>query len=111
MRAKSLKSLIAILAVMALTLPAFAKEINKVITLPNQTKIAGKTLKGGDYTFKVNDTKLTITMNNKVFAEATGRWEPRDKKVAADGYSLGSDGQIQEVYFSGEKRAFVVTGQ
>jgi hypothetical protein len=111
MRVKSLKSLIVVLALVALAIPAFAKEINRVLTISNQTKVAGKTLKGGDYSFKVSDTKLTIMQNSKVVAEATGRWEPRDKKVAADGYSTGSDGQIQEVHFSGEKRAFIVAGQ
>jgi hypothetical protein len=111
MRAKSLRSLVAFLAVMALVVPAFAKDINRIISLPNQTKIAGKTLKAGDYAFKVSDTKLTIEMNNKVVAEAAGHWEPRDKKVASDGFSAGADGQVREVHFSGEKRVFIVTGQ
>jgi hypothetical protein len=111
MRAKSLKSVVAFLVLLAFIVPAFAKEINRTISLPDQTKIAGKTLKRGDYTFKVSDTKLTIEMNNKVMAEATGRWEPRDKKVATDGFSTGADGQVQEVHFAGEKRVFVVTGQ
>jgi hypothetical protein len=111
MRAKSLRSLVAFLAVVAFVVPAFAKDINKVMTFPNQTKIAGKTLRGGDYTLKVSDTKLTIEMNSKVVAEATGSWEPRDKKVATDGFLAGADGQVQEVHFSGEKRVFIVTGQ
>jgi hypothetical protein len=111
MRAKSLRSLVSFLAVLALVVPAFAKDINKVISLPDQTKIAGRTLKGGDYTFKVSDTKMTIELNNKVVAEAAGRWEPRDKKVATDGFSTGADGQVLEVHFSGEKRVFIVTGQ
>ena len=111
MHSRYLKFVVTVLAVMAFVIPAFAKDINKTISLPDQTKIAGKTLKGGDYSIKVSETKLTIAMNNKVVVEAAGRWEPRDKKVAADGFSTGSDGQISEIHFSGENRVFLVAGQ
>jgi hypothetical protein len=111
MRAKSLKSLVAVLAVMALVVPAFAKDINRIITLSSETKIAGKTLKAGDYTFKVSDNKLTIEVNHKVVAESAGRWEPRDSKWSANSLVTGADGQVQEVRLAGEKGVFIVSGQ
>ncbi len=111
MVAKTLRSLVSFLVVMALVVPAFAKDINKVLALPDQTKIAGKTLKGGDYTFKVTENKVTIEINRKVVAESAGHWEPRDNKSADDGFITGDDGQVQEIHFSGEKRVFILSGQ
>ncbi|HEV3220855.1 MAG TPA: hypothetical protein VGZ48_13880 [Candidatus Acidoferrales bacterium] len=111
MRSKSLRSLVAFLAVMALVVPAFARDINRIVSVPNQTKIAGKTLKAGDYTFKVSDNKVTIELNHKLVAEASGRWEPRDSKWASDSLVVGADGQVREIRFGGEKRVFIVSGQ
>jgi hypothetical protein len=111
MRAKSLKSLVAFLAVMALVVPALAKDINRIVTITTETKIAGKTLKTGDYTFKISDNKLTIEVNHKVVAEASGKWEPRDSKWPANSLVTGADGQVQEVRLAGEKGVFIVSGQ
>ncbi len=108
---KSLKSLFALLVLMALVVPAFAKSINKIITVNDETKIVGKTLKPGDYTFKINDNKLTIEVNHRVVAEAAGRWEPRDSKWDADQLVTGPDSQVQEIRLSGEKGVFIITGQ
>ncbi len=108
---KSLKSLFALLVVMVLLVPAFAKGINKTVTLSDDTKIAGKTLKPGDYTFKVDNNKLTVEVNHKVVAEASGRWEPRESKWEVNSLVTGADGQVQEVRLSGEKGVFVVSGQ
>ncbi len=111
MRTKSLSFLVALLAAVALIVPAFAKDFNKGVTINNETKIAGKDLKPGDYSFKVSDTKLTIEMNHKVVAEVTGHWEARDTKSDADEFISGPDGQVQEIHLMGEKGAFIVSGQ
>jgi hypothetical protein len=108
MRKNSWKSFVAILALAALVSPAFAKSVVKIITINGTDKVAGKELKHDDYTFKVDDTKLTVELRHKVVAEANGRWEPRDKKNDTDTLITGTDGQIQELRFAGEKRAFVI---
>jgi hypothetical protein len=97
-----------VLALAVIVAPAFAKPVTKVITIADHQKIAGKQLSNEAYTFKVDDTKLTVTLKNKVVAEATGRWEPRDTKYDGDAVVSGADGQIIELRFSGEKRAFVI---
>jgi hypothetical protein len=107
-RMNSLKSLIAVLALGVLVMPAFAKPVSKVITIVDNQKIAGKQLKNDDYTFKVDDTKMVVELRNKVVAEVTGHWEPRDKKYDGNAVLSGADGQIIEIRFSGEKRAFVI---
>jgi hypothetical protein len=110
MRKNSWKSLFAVLTLAVLVMPAFAKPETRIITINGTTKIAGKELKNDDFAFKVDDTKLVVVKGSKVVAEATGRWEPRDKKYDTDTVVTGADGQIQELRFAGEKRAFVISG-
>jgi hypothetical protein len=104
----SWKFLIAVLVLAVLVLPVFAKPVSRVITMVAEQKIAGKQLNHDDYTFIVDDTKMVVELKNKVVAEVTGRWEPRDRKYEGNTVVSGADGQIIEVRFSGEKRAFVI---
>jgi hypothetical protein len=108
MRKNSWKFLFAVLALAVLVMPAFAKQIQKIITVPGTQTVAGKELKNDDYTFKVDDTKLVVELHHKVIAEANGRWEPRDVKYANDAVVSNEDGKIIEIRFAGEKRAFVI---
>jgi hypothetical protein len=112
MRTKSLKYLLAVFVLMVAIAPVFAKGVSKNVTITSDHKIAGKELKAGDtYTFNVDETKLTVEKNKKVVAEATGRWEQRTEKSEGDTFVTGANGQIQEIQFAGEKRAFVISGQ
>jgi hypothetical protein len=108
MRRNTWKSLVAVLALTVLVMPAFATPITKIITINGTDKVAGKVLKNDNYTFKVDDTKLVVELRHKVVAEANGKWETRDKKYDTDTVVTGEDGQIQEPRFAGEKRAFVI---
>jgi hypothetical protein len=103
------RSFAAVLALAALVAPAFAKPVTKVINIVDHQKIAGKQLNNEAYTFRVDDTKLVVELRSKVVAEATGRWEPRDKKNDGDAVVSDANGQIIELRFSGEKRAFVIS--
>jgi hypothetical protein len=109
MRTNRWKSVIAVIALAMIVTPAFAKPVTKTITILANQKIAGKELKSDDYTFIVDDTKVVVELRHKVIAEVTGRWEPRDKKYAQDAVVDGPDGQIMELRFGGEKRAFVIS--
>ena len=110
MRRNSWKYFVALVALSVMLVPAFAKPVTKTVDLVSPQKIAGKELREGSYLFKVDDTKLTILLKNKVVAEAEGRWEPRDSKVEHDTFVSGPGGQIQEIRFAGEKRVFVIAG-
>jgi hypothetical protein len=107
-RRNTWRSLAAVLALAMIVAPAFAKPVTKVITIADHQKISGKQLNNDEYTFRVDDTKLVVTLKNKVVAEATGRWEPRDTKYAGNAVVSDADGQIIELRFDGEKRAFVI---
>ncbi len=108
MRKNSWKSVVAVLALAMIVSPAFAKPVSRVITMAADQKIAGKQLNHDDYTFVVDDTKLVVELHRKVVAEVSGRWEPRDRKYDGNTVVSGADGQILEIRFSGEKRAFVI---
>lgn len=110
MRTNGWKSIVAVAALAMIVTPAFAKPVTKIITIAANQKIAGKELKNDDYTFIVDDTKVAVQLRHKAVAEVTGRWEPRDVKYDRDTVVSGSDGQIMELRFAGEKRAFVISG-
>lgn len=108
MRTNRWKSIISVLAFAIIVAPVFAKPVSRVITMVADQKIAGKQLNHDNYTFIVDDTKMVVELKHKVVAEVTGRWEPRDRKYESNTVVSGPDGQILEVRFSGEKRAFVI---
>jgi hypothetical protein len=110
MRSNSWKSLLAVVALAVMVMPAFAKPVSKIITLTSTEKFAGKELREGDYTFKIDDNKVTIEMRNKVVAEVTGHWVPRDQKWDYDTFVTGTDGQVSEIRLAGEKRTFMIGG-
>jgi len=110
MRANIWKPFIGILALAALVSPAFGKTITKIITIDGKETLAGKELKNDDYTFKVDDSKVVVELRHKVVAEATGHWEDRPAKYESDIVVTADNGQIQELRFGGEKRAFVIGG-
>ena len=110
MRRNSWKYFVTVVALSVMLVPVFAKPLLKTVDLTAPQKIAGKELREGSYLFKVDDTKLTVLLKNKVVAEAEGRWEPRNTKVEHDTFISGPDGQIQEIRFEGEKRVFVIAG-
>lgn len=110
MRKNSLKSLFAVAALAMLVTPAFAKTEVRIITIDGTEKMSGKELKNDVFKFSVDDTKVTVVKGNKVVAEATGRWEPRDKKYDTDTVLTDANGQITELRFAGEKRAFIISG-
>jgi hypothetical protein len=108
MRRNNWKSVVAVLMLAIIVSPAFAKPISRTITMAGDQKIAGKQLNHDDYTFVVDDTKLVVELRHKVVAEVNGKWEPRDRTYEGNTVVSGADGQILEVRFSGEKRAFVI---
>jgi hypothetical protein len=108
MRSNSLKSLAAVVALAVMVMPAFAKPESKIITLAEPEKFAGKQLREGDYTFKIDDNKVTIEMKHQVVAEVTGHWVPTNQKWEYDTFIAGADGQVNEIRLSGEKRTFMV---
>jgi hypothetical protein len=97
----------ALLAVVALAVPVFAKPVSKTINIPQAAKVGKADLQAGEYRLLIDGNKATVERGNRVVAESEGRWEDRDTKSNYDAVLLGDNGQVKEVRFSGQKRVFV----
>lgn len=107
MNTKSLFRTAAMLGVLALAIPAFAKPVTKTINITQTAKVGKATLKAGEYRLSIDGNKATVQKGKEMVAESEGRWEDRDRKSDYDAVLLGDDGNVKEVRFAGQKRVFV----
>jgi hypothetical protein len=101
------KHFIAVLAVVALTSPVWARTYKETIAPDKDTMIGGTQLKAGSYDLAGDPAKkeLQILLNGKVMATVPGQWvklpqKPKYSTVVSDG------NKITEVQFSGSDQAF-----
>jgi hypothetical protein len=107
MRNKSLIRFAALLAVVALAVPVFAKPLSKTINFTQAAKLGKADLQAGEYRLLIDGNKATVQKGKAVVAETEGRWEERETKANYDAVLIGENGQVREVRFSGQKRVFV----
>lgn len=107
MKTNSLVRCFALLASLALTVPAFAKPFTKTINLAQNAKVGKADLKAGEYRLMIDGSKATVQKGKDVVAESDGRWEDRSNKAAYDSVLLSENGQVKEVRFAGQTRVFV----
>jgi hypothetical protein len=98
---------IALLAAVALAVPAFAKPVSKTINIAQTAKLGKSELKAGEYRLEIEGNKATVQKGKHVVAESEGRWEDRSAKSDYDAVLLGENGQVREVRFAGQTRVFV----
>ena len=98
---------IALLAAIALTVPAFAKPFAKIINISQNAKLGKSELKAGEYRLQIEGTKATVQKGKEIVAESEGRWEDRSTKSSYDSLLVGENGQVKEVRFAGQTRVFV----
>jgi hypothetical protein len=97
----------ALLAAIALAVPAFAKPVTKTISISQTAKLGKSELTAGEYRLQIDGNKATVQKGKQVVAESEGRWEDRSAKSAYDSVLLGENGQVKEVRFAGQARVFV----
>lgn len=97
----------ALLAVVALAVPAFARPLSKTINFTQAAKLGKADLQAGEYRLLIDGNKATLQKGKAVVAESEGRWEERETKSNYDSVLIGENGQVREVRFSGQKRVFV----
>jgi hypothetical protein len=98
---------VALLAAIALAMPAFAKPITKTINITQAAKVGKVDLQAGEYRLLIDGNKVTVQKGRQLVAESEGRWEDRQTKSPYDSVLLGENGQVQEVRFAGQSRVFV----
>jgi hypothetical protein len=97
----------ALLAAIALAVPAFAKPFAKTINISQAAKLGKSDLTAGEYRLQIDGNKATVQKGKQVVAESEGRWEDRSTKSAYDSVVLSASGQVMEVRFAGQTRVFV----
>jgi hypothetical protein len=107
MKTNSFFRSIALLAAIALAVPAFAKPFAKTISISQVAKLGKSELKAGEYRLQIDGNKATVQKGNQVVAESEGRWEDRSTKSAYDSVLVSENGQVKEVRFAGQTRVFV----
>ncbi len=108
MRVKSLVRFLALLAVVALAVPAMVKPISKYVDIPAPAKLGSTQLNAGHYRLLIDGTKVTVQRGSQVVAEVEGRWEQREQKPPYNSVLLGPSGEVKEVRFAGERRVLVL---
>jgi hypothetical protein len=107
MKTNSFFRSLALLAAIALAMPAFAKPFAKTINIAHNAKIGKADLQAGEYRLQIDGNKATVQKGRQVVAESEGRWEDRSAKSAYDSLLIGENGQVKEARFSGQTRVFV----
>jgi len=107
MKTNSFVRSMALLAAIALAVPAFAKPFAKTINISQTAKLGKAELQAGEYRLMIDGNKATVEKGGKVVAESEGRWEDRSAKSSYDSLLIGENGQVKEVRFSGQSRVFV----
>lgn len=105
---KSALPLAALLVVVGLATPTFAKPISKIITISQAAKFGKADLKAGEYHLLIDGAKVTVQKGKIVLAETEGRWEERENKASNSSVLLGADGEVKEVRFAGDRRVLVI---
>lgn len=107
MKTNTLFRSLALLAALALVVPAFAKPFAKNINITHSAKLGKADLQAGEYRLQIDGNKATVQKGRQVVAESEGRWEDRSAKSAYDSLLIGENGQVKEVRFAGQTRVFV----
>jgi hypothetical protein len=107
MKTNSFVRSMALLATIALAVPAFAKPFAKTISFAQSAKVGKSELKAGEYRLEIEGNKATVQKGKQVVAESEGRWEDRSTKSDYNSVVIGETGQVKEVRFAGQARVFV----
>jgi len=108
----------ALILALALVLPAvtplaMAKDakgsVKTDITISTSVWLGGKELKAGEYSFVADDSKVTVSHDGKLVAEAPIQWQDGNK--AASSAVIVDGDHVKEIRFGGKTRAAVIQQQ
>jgi hypothetical protein len=112
MSRRGISYVFAALAALALAMP-FAARANAgnnskstasaTMDIVNDATIGGKQVKAGTYDVKADETKVTLSHNGKVVAEAPVQWKDEQSKPQYSSVVIDS-GAVKEIHFNGKGR-------
>jgi hypothetical protein len=112
-----MKRLLGVMLVLAMAIPAMAgprvsktdkATIKSTLTLPAAITIAGKSLKPGVYSVVADDSKVKLSLDGRVVAEAPIQWMDATDKTRQTAVVVDSNNQLKEIRFSGKNRYAVI---
>ncbi|HUA00395.1 MAG TPA: hypothetical protein VMB02_08695 [Candidatus Aquilonibacter sp.] len=103
--------LMSALIALALAVPMFARDVSakgsKVTTATmdifSEATLGGTDIKPGTYTFKIDDSTVTVLLHGKMVAQARAEWKDETSKPAMSNLRLDKN-QIKEIHFSGKMK-------
>src|SRR5437016_10756455 len=110
MKTNSFVRSMALLAAIALAVPAFAKPFAKTINISQTAKLGKAELKAGEYRLEIEGNKAPVKKAKQVLAQSEGQGEDRSPKPVYGSLLLGENGQVREVAFWGQTRVSVSSG-
>jgi hypothetical protein len=111
------KRLLGVMLVLAMAIPAMAgprvsktekATIKSTLTLPRAIIIAGKDLKPGVYSVVADESKVKISLDGRVVAEAPIQWVDATGKIQQTAVVLDTNNQLKEIRFGGKTRYAVL---
>ncbi|HKN60496.1 MAG TPA: hypothetical protein VJW93_04930 [Candidatus Acidoferrales bacterium] len=101
----------AALAALALAMPLAAhnnagkdsKTVKASMAISDDATLGGKLVKAGTYDVKADETKVTLSRNGKVVAEAPVEWMDEQSKSNYSSIKVDS-GSVKEIHFNGKAR-------
>lgn len=96
----------AVLFALALSAPAWAKDVSSRFQFDHTTVIAGAHLKAGKYRFLADEStgQIKVLHRGKVIAHVKGRWVDLQGKSQYNEV-MSNHNDIQEIRFAGKNRA------
>jgi hypothetical protein len=111
------KRLLGVMLVLAMAIPAMAgprvaktdkATIKSTFILPSAITVAGKDLKPGVYSVVADESKVKISLDGRVVAEAPIQWVDATGKTPQTAVVLDGNNQLKEIRFGGNNRYAVL---
>jgi len=108
---RSLGFVLSALAALSVAVPMTArnasangtKETTATMEIISAETLGGKQIQPGTYTFKIDDTTVTVLQHGKMIAEAPVQWKDETRKPNMSNIVTQND-QIKEIHFGGKMR-------
>jgi hypothetical protein len=109
MKNTSLLRSAALLAALALAVPAFSKPISKTIEISRAAKFGKTEVDAGEYRLLIDGNKVVVKKGSRVLAETEGRWEESAEKSRQDSVEIAGNGQVKRITFEGKTRVLILS--
>ena len=108
MQHKTLLRIVAVLALVALATPMFARPVERNISLERAVKFGKTQIDAGRYILAIDGTKVTLWQGGRSVASLDASWEERESPAPYNSVLINRFGQLEEVRFRGSNRVLVI---